>query len=259
MARSLRFQRFLFEPARFKHSPEVMAMCPEARGLYAILFCSAWDMPEPGVVPSDPAILASLSFATTEQWACHGPAIAKAFDTMSRPSHWVQSGLVETHRAQTRTNKARSIAGKRGADALHGKAVGGQAMTPTPKLVTATVGGAGSGVGSGVGVGDGESKAESEPKTRAASVPFVRPTLAEVEAYCIVRGKGVDPQVWLDHYQSNGWRVGQNAMKDWRAAVRTWEGNRYPSRNGTARSNGKVNAADIRAFRLKLEAEEAQR
>ncbi len=56
---------------------------------------------------------------------------------------------------------------------------------------------------------------------------FKRPTLAEVEAYCQERGKGVSAQSWFDHYQSNGWKVGKNAMKDWKAAVRKWENSDY--------------------------------
>ena len=52
---------------------------------------------------------------------------------------------------------------------------------------------------------------------------FTKPTLEEVQAYCLERGKGVDPQRWFDYYSSNGWKVGKNPMKDWKAAVRTWE------------------------------------
>lgn len=58
------------------------------------------------------------------------------------------------------------------------------------------------------------------PKNGAA-----HPTLQEVILYCQERGNTVKPQQWMDYYQSNGWRVGRNAMKDWRAAVRTWENN----------------------------------
>jgi hypothetical protein len=50
-----------------------------------------------------------------------------------------------------------------------------------------------------------------------------RPTLEEVAAYCQERGKGVDPQKWFDHYSANGWKVGKNPMREWKAAVRTWE------------------------------------
>lgn len=49
------------------------------------------------------------------------------------------------------------------------------------------------------------------------------PSLGEVQAYCKERANRVDPEKWLAYYQSNGWRVGKNPMKDWRAAVRTWE------------------------------------
>lgn len=52
---------------------------------------------------------------------------------------------------------------------------------------------------------------------------FAKPTLEEVQAYCAERGKGVDAQKWYDYYSANGWKVGKNPMKDWKAAVRTWE------------------------------------
>lgn len=52
---------------------------------------------------------------------------------------------------------------------------------------------------------------------------FIVPTLAEVQAYCEDRGNSVDAQHFIDYYTSNGWKVGRNAMKDWKAAVRTWE------------------------------------
>ena len=52
---------------------------------------------------------------------------------------------------------------------------------------------------------------------------FVKPTVEEVEAYCTSRGNTVNAQRFVDHYESNGWKVGKNPMKDWKAAVRTWE------------------------------------
>lgn len=52
---------------------------------------------------------------------------------------------------------------------------------------------------------------------------FSKPTLEEVKAYCYERNKGVDPEKWFNYYSSNGWKVGKNPMKDWKAAVRTWE------------------------------------
>ena len=59
------------------------------------------------------------------------------------------------------------------------------------------------------------------PPTRAKR--FVPPTVDDVREYCEERGNSVDPQRFVDYYSSNGWMVGKNKMKDWKAAVRTWE------------------------------------
>lgn len=66
-------------------------------------------------------------------------------------------------------------------------------------------------------------KSESKPKRKR----FIPPTLEEVQSYCNERNNNVDPQRFIDYYTSNGWQVGKNKMKDWRAAVRTWERNGY--------------------------------
>ena len=62
---------------------------------------------------------------------------------------------------------------------------------------------------------------------------FTPPTLEEVKKYCLERKNNVKPQKWLDHYQSNGWKVGKNQMKDWKAAIRKWEDSDYnqPTQN----------------------------
>lgn len=61
------------------------------------------------------------------------------------------------------------------------------------------------------------------PKSPKGGTRFAKPTLEEVQAYCRERGNKVDADKFYDHYTSNGWRVGKNPMKDWKAAVRTWE------------------------------------
>jgi len=55
------------------------------------------------------------------------------------------------------------------------------------------------------------------------SQKFTPPTVEEVKEYCLARGNGVDANRFVDYYTANGWIVGRNKMKDWRAAVRTWE------------------------------------
>lgn len=55
---------------------------------------------------------------------------------------------------------------------------------------------------------------------------FVKPSIEEVESYCKERQNGIDAQRFIDFYESKGWLIGKNKMKDWKAAVRTWERNR---------------------------------
>lgn len=52
---------------------------------------------------------------------------------------------------------------------------------------------------------------------------FTPPTVDEVTAYCMERENFVDPARFVDFYASKGWMIGKNPMKDWKAAVRTWE------------------------------------
>ena len=63
---------------------------------------------------------------------------------------------------------------------------------------------------------------EELAKVKKAS-RFVPPTLEEVKAYCAERKNSVDAERFVNYYDSNGWKVGKNPMKDWKAAVRTWE------------------------------------
>lgn len=51
---------------------------------------------------------------------------------------------------------------------------------------------------------------------------FSAPTVDEVRTYAQEKGFNIDPEHFVDYYTSNGWRVGRNPMKDWRATVRTW-------------------------------------
>lgn len=52
---------------------------------------------------------------------------------------------------------------------------------------------------------------------------FTPPTVEEVALYCQERGNSVNAQRFVDFYAAKGWKIGQNPMKDWKAAVRTWE------------------------------------
>lgn len=73
-----------------------------------------------------------------------------------------------------------------------------------------------------------EEKKEGNIKedTNVSKKRFAPPSVDEVRAYCAERNNGIDPQSFIDFYESKGWMVGKNHMRDWKAAVRTWERNR---------------------------------
>lgn len=52
---------------------------------------------------------------------------------------------------------------------------------------------------------------------------FIKPSIEEVEAYCIERGNTIDPEAFIAFYTSVGWKVKNKPMKDWKSAVITWE------------------------------------
>ena len=77
-----------------------------------------------------------------------------------------------------------------------------------------------------------EIKIEKEIDSSAKSTTtkrkrFEKPTLSEIEQYCIERNNNINAAQFYDYYESNGWKVGKNSMKNWKAAVRTWEKNSY--------------------------------
>lgn len=88
-----------------------------------------------------------------------------------------------------------------------------------------------------------EKEIDSSASTTTKRKRFEKPTLSEIKAYCIERGNKVDAQHFFDYYESNGWRVGKNSMKNWQAAVRTWERSEY--RKPNSKKNSKEDAINV--------------
>ncbi len=72
-----------------------------------------------------------------------------------------------------------------------------------------------------------EAATASEPQAQR----FKKPSIEEISAYCSERENHIDPQRFIDHYESNGWKIGKSPMKDWKAAIRTWEKNALDAGN----------------------------
>lgn len=92
-----------------------------------------------------------------------------------------------------------------------------------------------------VSIGEDRLIEENAASGAASNTRFKKPTIEEIAAYCAERKNNVDPQAFFDFYESKGWRVGNQPMKDWKACVRTWERREKPNGSGkptAGRANG---------------------
>ena len=72
---------------------------------------------------------------------------------------------------------------------------------------------------------------------------FEKPSISDIKQYCMERNNNVNAEQFFDYYESNGWKVGKNSMKDWKACVRTWERNGYDK--PTQKKNSKQDAINV--------------
>ena len=74
---------------------------------------------------------------------------------------------------------------------------------------------------------------EKSTKKESPQRKIIPPQIEWVREYCKSRNNNVDPDKFFDFYESKGWKVGKERMKDWEAAIRTWEkDNRSKGFNG---------------------------
>jgi len=82
-------------------------------------------------------------------------------------------------------------------------------------------------------------------KPKKTSARIVKPTLEEVQQYIAEKQYSVDAEAFIAYYESNGWKVGKNIMKSWKAAITTWQKRNGENTNGTHKqSSAKLSAAD---------------
>lgn len=78
---------------------------------------------------------------------------------------------------------------------------------------------------------------------------FSPPTVEDVRAYCSERNNTVDPHAFVDFYESKGWMIGKNKMRDWKSALRNWERSETKTRQGvTAKLTKDHNNFERRAY-----------
>jgi hypothetical protein len=76
---------------------------------------------------------------------------------------------------------------------------------------------------------------KKERGRKRPAVVFQKPSLEEIKAHCTARKNSIDPEAFFAFYESKGWKVGSQPMKDWKAAVVTWE--KRASQNGQAKDD----------------------
>ena len=77
--------------------------------------------------------------------------------------------------------------------------------------------------------------------------------MEEVAAYCAERNNGIQAQRFVDFYAAKGWRIGKETMRDWKAAVRVWEGKEAEERAGTVVSGHAQNRAEEVRFDIRYD------
>lgn len=78
--------------------------------------------------------------------------------------------------------------------------------------------------------GKNDKNVKNDKKERGKAEKFIPPSVEEVRDYCVERQNGIDPEAFVNFYESKGWMIGKNKMKDWKRAVGTWERRRKEER-----------------------------
>lgn len=99
-----------------------------------------------------------------------------------------------------------------------------------------------------------ENNDNNDNKKEVTKKRFKKPTVKEIKNYCDERLNQINPDKFFNYYEANGWKVGKNSMKDWKAAIRTWEGNDTKKQSKpTSTSREDEERAKIAAFYAKQE------
>ena len=77
--------------------------------------------------------------------------------------------------------------------------------------------------GKRLGAGKKKKASEENKKEKIEIKKFIKPSIDEVKGYIAEKGYSVNAERFINYYESKGWLIGKSPMKDWKAAVRTWE------------------------------------
>jgi hypothetical protein len=167
-----------------------------------------------------------FSYVNDEAPICNDPFVNLAFIP-------IKQSLKRDLKKWEGKQEQRTEAGRRSAEIRKQNAneAKRKATTVNERSISSTVSVSGNGSVSG-NVNDNVIKKDNRAKR------FLPPTQEEIKSYCLERENNVDPIKFFDFYESKGWLVGKNKMKDWKACIRTWEKNENVS---SGNSQPKIN------------------
>ena len=84
----------------------------------------------------------------------------------------------------------------------------------------------------------------NETKPKPKSKLFIKPTIDEIKNYCLERKNNVNAESFSNYYEARGWKLKGIQMKDWKACVRTWEGNDYKPKQNNFTNNDRPSFLD---------------
>jgi uncharacterized protein YdaU (DUF1376 family) len=190
---------FQFYPNDWLSSSAVTLMTPEQEGAYIRLLCYDWASDG---IPDDDATLAALS-RLGEGWFRGGSTmVRKCFDQHPEKPGFLTNARLQSEREKQQAWREKSREG--GIKSAESRSKKGSRVVQ-PK-VNRTV------------------EPSGNTMSSSSSSKFSRPSVEEIAEY----GKTLVPPFtrageFIDHYESNGWKVGKTSMKDWKASVRTWQ------------------------------------
>lgn len=243
--RSSKLPAFQFYPGDWRKDPGVQALTYEERGVWIEMLCLMHESEVRGKLmlggkpyPVDRlAKLLGLSASYLE-------VIITSLITLNVASRCPETGALINRRMvrDTEISQVRSTTGKRGGNPNFAKG------KPNPYYDNQTHNQKDN---QNITPSSSSSSSASANKKTKAKETFTKPTIDEVRAYCLERQNGINAETWMAHYEANGWKVGRNPMKDWRAAVRTWEQNHKPkaSRVNSTEDLKRITVADLQGGR----------
>lgn len=197
----------------------------EEHGAYLLLIFNYWQRGEP--LPDDDRKLARIArVADAERWLSVRLALAEHFTVSD--GVWVHARIEkELEKARAKSEKAREsgkLGGLKKAESGSKPARSSERLANAKRTPSYT---------------DTDTDTYIPPKGGAGGV-FKKPTLPELASYFQEINLSEDPQRFLDYYTANGWKVGRNQMRDWRAAARQWK-SRRDEESKPAPKPGRVN------------------